>query len=122
MALAGFWMFAGVMHFVIPGRYAGTVPPQVPMSAESAVAISGVAEFALGVAVLFDRTLPVARWGILALLAAVYPANIYMALDPAATGVRDVPRVLLWARLPVQFLFAWHAWKGTEPPQLARNA
>jgi uncharacterized membrane protein len=114
-ALAGFWIFGGIMHFVIPRSYEKTVPPQVPMTPKQAVAISGVAEIGLGLAVLEERTLPVARWGILALLAAVYPANIYMALKPEATGVKDVPRQLLWARLPLQFLFAWHAWKGTEP-------
>jgi uncharacterized membrane protein len=114
-ALAAFWIFGGIMHFVIPRRYAKTVPPQVPMSAEQAVAISGVAEIGLGLAVLEERTLPMARWGILSLLAAVYPANIYMAIDPEATGAKDIPRWALWARLPMQFLFAWHAWKGTEP-------
>ena len=114
-ALAAFWIFGGVMHFVIPRRYEATVPPQTPMSAKQAVAISGVAEIGLGLAVLEERTLPVARWGILALLAAVYPANIFMAVNPKAAGAAHIPRWALWARLPFQFLFAWHAWEGTKP-------
>jgi uncharacterized membrane protein len=114
-ALAAFWIFGGVMHFVIPRKYEATVPPQSPIPPKEAVAISGVAEIACGLAVLEDRTLPAARWSILALLAAVYPANIFMAVAPEKAGAADIPRWLLWVRLPFQFLFAWHAWKGTEP-------
>lgn len=115
-ALAGFWIFAGVMHFVIPRRYESTVPPSSPVPPREAVAISGVAEIAGGLAVLDDRTLPAARWGLLALLAAVYPANVHMALNPdQVSGLKDVPRWLLWARLPMQALFGWWVWRGTEP-------
>jgi uncharacterized membrane protein len=119
--LAGFWMFGGIMHFVIPRTYQAIVPPQVPMSAADAVAISGVAEFACGVAVLNDRTLPAARWGILALLVAVFPANIYMAVDPEGAHAKHIPRILLWGRLPLQALLGWWAWKGTEPRETAES-
>jgi uncharacterized membrane protein len=45
-------------------------------------------------------------------LVAVYPANIYMAV--AHERFRAIPRWLLWARLPLQGLFAWLTWRGTE--------
>ncbi len=115
-ALAGFWVFAGVMHFVIPKRYEATVPESSPVPPREAVAISGLAEIAGGLAVLDDRTLPAARWGLLALLAAVYPANVHMAVNQdQVPGIKDVPNWLLWARLPIQAVFAWWVWKGTEP-------
>ena len=116
-ALAGFWIFAGIMHFVIPRSYQGIVPPQSPIPPKEAVAISGVAEIACGLMVLEDRTLPLARWSILALLLAVFPANIYMAVDPEGAHATHIPRALLWGRLPLQFLFAWFSWKGTEPAE-----
>jgi uncharacterized membrane protein len=53
-----------------------------------------------------------ARWWLLATLAAVYPANIEMALHPERYP--NLPAVALWARLPLQFLFGWLTWRGTE--------
>lgn len=117
-ALAGFWIFAGVMHFVVPRRYASIVPPSSPVPPRQAVAISGVAEIAGGLAVLGDRTLPAARWGLLAVLATVYPANVHMAVRPEQVpglDLKQIPRWLLWARLPLQPLFAWWVWRATDP-------
>jgi uncharacterized membrane protein len=73
---------------------------------------SGAAELMGGLAVLSDRTRPAARWWLLGTLAAVYWANIHMALHP-----EKFPRIkpeLLYARLPIQGLFAWLTWRGTE--------
>jgi uncharacterized membrane protein len=58
------------------------------------------------------RTRRAARWWLLSTLVAVYPANVWMALRPER--FRNVPAPALWARLPVQFLFAWLTWRGTE--------
>ncbi len=60
-----------------------------------------------------------ARWWLLGVLVAVYPANIHMALEPdevEARGapIKGVPRWLLWARLPIQPLFVLWAWRATE--------
>jgi uncharacterized membrane protein len=77
------------------------------------VQASGVAEIVGGLAVIPDATRrPFARWWILGVLAAVYPANVHMALNPES--FRKVPRWALWARLPIQFAFAWWAWRATE--------
>ena len=93
------------------------MPPQLPMHRE-AVLISGVAEIAGGIAVLHPRTRPVARWWLLGLLAAVFPANVYMALAPEEVSKRGVaanriPRWLLWARLALQPLAMLWVWRAT---------
>lgn len=112
--LAAFWIFAGTMHFVVPRRYESIMPPYIPRHKEM-VQLSGVAEIAGGVMVLIPGMKRIARWWILGVLLAVYPANIYMATNPDdIEGIENVPRWLLWARLPVQFLFAAHAWRATD--------
>jgi uncharacterized membrane protein len=78
-----------------------------------------VAELVGAAAVAVPATRPLARWWLLGLLAAVYPANIEMAVAPersAARGVRAdaIPRWLLWARLPFQFVFALAVWRATK--------
>jgi uncharacterized membrane protein len=74
--------------------------------------VAGAAELIGGLAVLPDRTRPAARWWLLATLLGVYWANVHMALRP-----HKFPRfkpALLYARLPVQGLFAWLTWRGTQ--------
>ncbi|MEA2330219.1 MAG: hypothetical protein QOH58_357 [Thermoleophilaceae bacterium] len=109
---AGFWIVAGVMHFVIPRSYEAIVPPRLERWKRELVVASGVAEIAGGVAVLPERTRRGARWCLLATLAAVYPANIHMAVN--AERFRRIPEAALWARLPVQFVFGWITWRGTR--------
>jgi uncharacterized membrane protein len=115
--LAGFFTFAGVMHFVIPRSYEATVPRQSPIPPKQAVSISGVAEVAGGLAVLDERTRPLARWWLIGLLAAVFPANVYMALKPEEIRGLDRDRVkpwMLWARLPLQPLMMLWVWRATR--------
>jgi uncharacterized membrane protein len=115
--LAAFFSFAGVMHFLIPKSYEATVPPQSPVPPKEAVQISGVAEIAGGLAVLDERTRPLARWWLLGLLLAVFPANIYMAVKPEEIRGLDTEKVkpwMLWARLPLQFLMMIWVWRATR--------
>lgn len=95
---------AGVLHFVIPATYARIVPPYLPAHL-ALVYISGAAEIAGGLGVLFPQTRRAAMWGLLALLIAVFPANVYMAeaklMHPAWAA---------WARLPLQPLLMWWVW------------
>jgi uncharacterized membrane protein len=107
-----FWTVAGAMHFLRPSFYQAIVPPPLARRKREVVFVSGVAELAGGFAVLPSRTRRLARVWLLATLLAVYPANVYMALNPQR--FRRIPRSLLWARLPVQGLFAWMTWRGTE--------
>ena len=108
-----FWIFAGIMHFVIPKAYEATVPPPLDTRRKEIVVWSGVAEIVGGLLLIPGQTRPLARWYLLLLLAAVYPANIHMALNP--DRFKQFPAAGLWARLPLQFVFAWHAWRATEP-------
>ena len=117
--LAAFFTVAGIMHFVRPREYEAIMPPQLPMHREL-VAISGVAEIVGALAVIPSRSRPFARWWLLGLLAAVFPANVYMALRPEDVAERGVaadrlPRWTLWARLPLQPLMALWVWRATAP-------
>src|SRR4051812_34380654 len=115
-ALAGFFAFAGAMHFVIPRSYEAIMPPTLPRARE-AVVLSGLAEIVGGAAVLPRRTRRVARWWLLALLFAVFPANIHMAVNPEQVkglDLKRVPRWALWARLPLQSLAMVWVWQATR--------
>ena len=119
LRLAVFWLFAGTMHFVRAREYEAIVPDYVPMSARDAVRWSGVAEIAGGAMALPRSTRRLARWWLLGLLIAVFPANVHMALEPdqaqdRGAPIKGLPRWLLWARLPIQPLFAIWAWRATE--------
>jgi len=105
-----FFVFAGVMHFVIPRAYAAIVPPQLP-NRRAVVYASGVAEIAGGAGVLHPRTRKAASLWSVATLLAVFPANVHMALHPER--YERVPPIGLWARLPLQFLCAWWVWRAT---------
>jgi uncharacterized membrane protein len=107
-----FWIVAGTMHFVVPRSYEAIVPPRIAKWKKEVVVISGVAEIAGGIAVLPESTKRGARWWLLATLAAVYPANIHMAVN--SKDFARIPPAALWARLPVQFLFGWVTWHGTR--------
>ena len=107
------YIAAGVAHFWIPDFYLRIMPPYLPAHREL-VEFSGVAEFVLGLAMLvFGARVPRIRrwtaWGIIALLIAVFPANIHAALhDIGGTGI------LAWLRLPIQALLIWWAWIYTR--------
>jgi uncharacterized membrane protein len=115
LGLAAFFSFMGTMHFVIPRSFEAIVPRGVP--AREAVAVSGVAEIAGGLAVLHPATRRYSRWWLLALLIAVFPANVHMAVNPEQIRGLDldkVPRWALWARLPLQPLAMIWVWKATR--------
>ena len=109
---AVFWICAGVMHFVIPRQYEALVLPYLARWKKELVEASGLAEIAGGLAVLPESTRRGARWWLLATLAAVYPANIHMAVN--SKDFSNIPAAALWARLPVQGLFALLTWRGTR--------
>ncbi len=117
--LASFFTVAGTMHFVRPREYAAIMPPYVPAH-RMAVIASGAAELIGGVTVIPPATRRFAGWWLIAVLVAVFPANVHMALhrdDVAKKGVPAdrIPRWLLWARLalqPLMMLWAWRATRG----------
>jgi uncharacterized membrane protein len=110
--LAAFFVASGVNHFVTPRAYERIVPPTLQGDAKLVVEVSGVAEIVGGLGVLLPSTRRLAGPGLIALLAAIFPANLYMASSPER--FRNLPRWALYARLPLQPLMMWWAWRATR--------
>jgi uncharacterized membrane protein len=107
-----FWAGAGSLHLLRPHIYEPIVPPPLRRFKHQVVVISGVAELAGALAIIPGGTRHLARAWLLALLAAVFPANIYMAVCPQR--FKRIPKPLLWARLPLQPVIAWLTWRGAQ--------
>lgn len=104
--------FVGVSHFTNPEFFVSIMPPYLPAHL-ALVHLSGVFEILGGVGVLLPHTRRVSGYGLLALLVAVYPANIHMAMNP--DQFPNISPAALYARLPMQFVFAAIVWWGTSP-------
>lgn len=104
---------AGVLHFTRPEFYLRIMPPYLPWHYEL-VLISGVFEILGGVGLLIPRFQIYAAWGLIALLVAVFPANIHMALH--AENYPNFAPAVLWGRLPLQgLLILWAYWYTQRP-------
>jgi uncharacterized membrane protein len=113
------YVLAGVTHFLAPKAFARVVPPGLPKP-RALVYLSGLAEVGFGLGVAFDRTRRGSAWGLMALLGAVFPANVYMATDGVAAELAPdrlsgVARAAAWARLPLQGVLLLWAWWYTRP-------
>lgn len=106
-----FFTGAGILHFVRPKMYEQIVPPGFG-DPHTLVLASGVAEVIGGVAIGSGRAERFSRWWLIGLLAAVFPANFHMAVEPGR--FKDVPQAALWARLPLQPLMMWWVWRVTR--------
>jgi uncharacterized membrane protein len=117
--MAALYVVAGFSHFVFTRRYMAIVPPLLP-APRALVLLSGAAEIAGGLGVLS----PVAgvrrsaAWGLVALLVAVLPANIYMV--GAHAKFASIPLWMLWARLPLQLPLLYWAWRYARPTASAK--
>ncbi len=119
------FLVAGSLHFLIPRPYLRIMPPYLPFP-RMLVYASGLAEMSLG-AGMFTRFSRWAAWGLIALLVAVFPANLHMALHPdqfadllpRSPGWR---RASFWGRLPLQAVFiAWvHRYTGAADGKYAK--
>jgi uncharacterized membrane protein len=104
-----FFLVAGANHFRSPEIYLGMMPPWLPWP-EALNYISGAAEMLGGLGLLWSPVRRLAGWGLIALLIAVFPANVHVALQGQMPGF-DVSPLTLWLRLPFQALFiAWVWW------------
>ena len=112
LGLAAIFVTAGVFHFVRPVPFERIVPPFLPFP-RALVYISGVAEIAGGLALLVPQLRPWAGLWLIALLIAVFPANLYMALAPERAGLGIAP-VWLWLRLPMQIVLIAAVWWTTR--------
>lgn len=107
--LAVFFIAAGANHFRDPAFYLSGIPSRLPRH-RTLIALSGGAEILGGIGVLVPRVRRAAGWGLIALLIAVFPANVSMALRNVQPPRRNVDEWVLWVRLPLQaVLIAW-AW------------
>lgn len=106
-ALAGLFVLAGTWHFVHPTTYLAIMPPPLPQPL-ALVYASGLFELLGGLGLLRQRTRQLAGWGLLALLVAVFPANIYAVLIHEQL---HIPAWAAWARLPLQLPLVWWVWR-----------
>ncbi|MDP9003418.1 MAG: hypothetical protein M3N12_01355 [Verrucomicrobiota bacterium] len=110
LLLAVFFILAGLNHFISPSLYLAIVPTYLPWPG-LLVAVSGAAEILGGLGVLPAVTRVWTGWGLIALLLAVFPANVQAINSGMIIGGHAVPAWLLWARLPLQgMLIAWVYW------------
>jgi uncharacterized membrane protein len=98
-----FFIFAGIMHFAKPKFFLAIMPPYLPFHKE-AVWISGIAEILFGYNILLPDLQSASAWGLILLLVAVFPANIYMA---TADKFQKLSPIIRWGRLPMQALLIW---------------
>ena len=122
--LGPFYVVAGVLHFVVPELYVQIIPPVFP-AALALVYLSGLAEIAVGIGLLIPRTRRYAAWATVALLVAIFPANVYMATHGVVIegmpGGGDPSTLVRWGRLPLQgVLILWAFWY-TRPVGTERN-
>ena len=104
---------AGTMHFVNPDYFLKIVPPYLPLH-EELVLVSGICEVLLGVLLLIPRCSRMAAWGIMALLIAVFPANIYIYQHQE---ILPASPVIHFLRLPLQGVLVLWAFWHTRPAE-----
>lgn len=115
--LAAFFGLTGTLHFTRARTFEAIVPPTIAARKKEIVAVSGVAELAGAALVLHPAARRAGRWWLLALLVAIFPANIHMAVNPEqirGLDLRRIPRWALWARLPLQPLAMLWVWRATR--------
>lgn len=112
--LAVLFIGSGVAHFLRPEPFVAIVPPYLP-APSALVYISGGFEILGGIGLLIPATRPWAGVGLVALLVAVYPANIHMAVNDVPLAGRHLPWWAHAIRLPLQFALIWLVWRVSRP-------
>lgn len=106
-----FYVNVGIDHFTRPYWYERIVPPFFNYKYEL-VLISGFIEIVLGLMLLYPKFRFIAGWGLILLLIAVFPANIYLAYTNGSA--LDTTPLVAWGRLPFQFIFIFIAYVHTK--------
>lgn len=91
------YVLAGTLHFIQPEAYLRIMPTYIPAHLFM-VRASGICEILGGAGLLVPQTRRAAAWGLVALLIAVFPANIYMATNPIEAGAASIAPALRWGR------------------------
>jgi uncharacterized membrane protein len=113
------YMVAGTLHFIKPEPYLRIMLPYIPWHV-TMVRVSGACEILGGLGLLVSGIRRAASWGLVALLIAVFPANIHMATHPIEAGAASIAPVFRWARLPLQLLLVWWLLWCTKPRYVLR--
>lgn len=114
------YILAGIAHFIVPEFYLKIMPPYLPWHKEL-VLISGLIEMALGALLFLPQYRKAAAWGIIVLLVAVFPANVYLAQTNGEP--LGITATAAWARLPIQvLLIVWAWWHTRDDKGTKRNA
>ena len=116
---AVFYIAAGSLHFIRLEPYLRIMPLYLPWHA-AMVRISGGCEILGGLGLLVPATRRMAAWGLVALLIAVFPANLYMAMHPVEAGAAAIAPALRWGRLPLQAVLIWWLLWCTRPRYVLR--
>ena len=112
MGLSYVWI--GCQHFINPSFFLKIVTPYLAFHLEL-VYLSGGFEIIFGLGLLFKKTRFYASWGLVFLLIAVYPANIYLAFNEIPQEAINVSSFMAsWVRLPIQFVLIWLAYKSSK--------
>jgi uncharacterized membrane protein len=104
------YVLAGLNHFAHPDFYLKMLVGFLPFP-EALNAISGAAEILVGIGVMIPQTRRFSAWALIALLIAIFPANINMAIHHQNW---NFSQIALYLRLPIQFLLIWWAWLYTR--------
>jgi uncharacterized membrane protein len=112
--LAVAFVGVGITHFTNEEFFVAIVPPYLPWH-RALVYISGFFEILGGLGILVPKLRRFAGWGLIALMIAVYPANIHMAMNP--DQFPDMSPTALYVRLPIQFVMIAIVWWATKPPK-----
>lgn len=108
--MAAIYLLAGLNHFRVPRLYTRIIPPSFP-APKLLNYLSGAAEIVLAIGLCITALTHISAWGIIALLIAVFPANVHMLTNPKAS--LGIPRWMLWLRLPLQVVLAYWAYLYT---------
>ncbi len=113
--LAACFVLAGANHFRVPDLYLPLMPEWLPWH-RALIAISGAAEILGGLGTALPKWRRAAGWGLIALLIAVFPANVHMLIHQVPVAGNEIPLWILWARLPLQaVMIAWVWWTSIRP-------
>ena len=112
--MAYFYINVGVKHFTDPNWFLHIIPPYLISIGLELVYISGVFEILFGIMLLIPQTRKIAAYGLILLLIAVYPANLYLAFYEKPQKLIEISAFAAsWVRLPIQFIFLglayWHS-------------
>ena len=114
LVMSVFYINIGIRHFTDPYWFFHIIPPFLLFIGLELVYISGVFEILFGLMLLFPETRKLASYGLILLLIAVYPANLYLAFYEEPQKLIGISAFAAsWVRLPIQFIFLglayWHS-------------